>query len=201
MTNLITKNKLKIFDSYGGNLDELLKTNKSAEIETFGKSLENDWKIISTKLQNLDHISKRLASYDFTKQTLNELEHIADNESFEILTNKINFYNDFQKIRKILEHIKSLTTNESDTLWAGYKTAELFLIDLNKDIEKIKFCDFATLDRLEIEFAPTSTYQELSLSNGWGYKFSRLAKNFDNLHKKIKTNNYNTDKKYWWKFW
>ncbi len=201
MKDLITKDKLKIFSSYGGDLDGLSRINKSADIETFGKSLDKVWGLISNKLQDLDLISRRLTSNDFTKQTLTELEEIADEESLQILTAKINFYSDFQKVRQILENIKSWTTNETDTVWAGYDNGEEFLIDLNQDIEKIKFCDFATLDKLEMEFAPASTYQEISLSNGWGDNFLKLAEDFDILHKKIMTNNYNVDKKQWWKVW
>ena len=201
MTDLITKDKLKVFSSYGGDIDGLLRIDKSADIGTFGKNLDRDWGLISSKLQDLDLISRRLASYDFTKQALTELEEITDEESFQILTNKINFYCDFQNVRQILEHIKSWTTSETDTVWAGYDNGEDFLVDLNQDIEKIKFCDFATLDKLEMEFAPTSTYQEISLSNGWGDNFLKLAEDFDSLHKKITTNNYEADKKQWWKFW
>jgi len=201
MTDLITKDKLRIFSSYGGDIDGLLRYNKSADINIFGKSLDKDWGLISSKLQDLDLISKRLASYDYSKQTLTDLEEITDNESFQIFTNKINFYNDFQKVRQILERIKSWTTNETDTVWAGYVNAEEFLVDLNQDIEKIKFCDFTTLDKLKIEFAPTSTYQEISISNGWGDEFLKLAENFDNLYEKITTNKYVADKKQWWKFW
>jgi hypothetical protein len=195
MTDLITRDKLRIFSSYGGDIDGLLRNNKSTDIVIFGKSLDKHWGVISSKLQDLDLISKRLASYDYTKQTLIELEEITDTEAFQILTTKISFYNDFQKVRQILEQIQSWTTNETDTVWAGYNNGEEFLIDLNQDIEKIKFCDFATLDKLEMEFAPTSTYQEISLSNGWGNNFLKLVEEFDTLHKKIMTNNYEADKK------
>lgn len=201
MTNLITKDKLRIFSSYGGDIDGLLRINKSADIEIFGKSLDKDWELISSKLQDIDLISERLASYDYTKQTLTDLEEITDNDTFQILTAKILFYNDFQKIRQILEQIRSWTTNETDTVWAGYDNGKEFLIDLNQDIEKIKFCDFATLDKLEIEFSPTSTYQEISLSNGWGNTFLKLSEEFDYLHKKIKITNCEANKKQWWKFW
>jgi hypothetical protein len=201
MTDLITKDKLRIFSFYGGDFDGLLRYNKSVDFDIFGKNLDKDWGLISSKLQDLYLISKRLASYDYSKQSLTELEKITDEESFQIMTGKINFYSDFQKVRQILEHIKSWTTNETDTAWAGYENGREFLVDLNQDIEKIKFCDFKTLDKLVMEFASTSTYQEISLSNGWGDNFLKLAESFDKLHKQITTNNYEVDKKQWWEFW
>jgi len=114
------------------------------------------------------------------------LNETTDTETLKLLTDKIPFYADFQKIKQILETIKSWTTNETDTVWAGYDNGKEFLVDLNADIEKIKFCDFATLDKLNMEFAPTSTYQEISLSNGWGDEFLKLAERFDKLYEKIK---------------
>lgn len=201
MTGLITNDKLRIFSLYGGDIDRLLRINKTADIETFGENLGENWEQISSKLQDLELISKRLSSYDYTKQTLTELEEITDEESFQTLTQKISFYCDFQKIKRILEQIKNWTTLETDTSWAGYENAEEFLVDLNYDIEKINFCDFATLDKLEIEFAPASTYQEISLSNGWSNNFLKIAEDFDSLNKKLKINNHITDEKPWWKLW
>lgn len=200
MTYLITKKTLRIFSSYAGDIDGFLRHGKPADIEFFGKSPDKYWWLISSKLQDIDLISRRLASYDYTKKVLTELKEITDDEGFQILTAKINFYSDFQNIRQMLEEIRSWTTPQTDTVWAGYDNAEEFLADLNQDIEKIKFCDFATLNKLAMEFAPTSTYQEISLSNGWGDKYLTLAADFDKLYERIANNNYTEDKKKWWKF-
>jgi hypothetical protein len=84
---------------------------------------------------------------------------------------------------------------------AGYDSGKEFLCDLDVDIEKIKFCDFDTLEKLNMEFAPTSTYQEISLSNGWANEFLKLAEQFDNLYEKINNQKTSDNKKAWWKFW
>ena len=146
-------------------------------------------------------ISKRLTSYDYAKNTLTELQETTDNETFKLLTSKIPFYADFHKIRQIIETIKSWTTRETNTVWAGYDDSEAFLFDLNSDIEKTTFCDFTTLEKLNMEFAPTSTYQELSLSNGWSDEYLKLAKQFDKLFIKIKRYEKSDGKDNWWKFW
>lgn len=106
----------------------------------------------------------------------------SDAATFRTSSNKIPFYAEFQEIGKILETIKSYTTSETDTVWAGYDSGEAFLIDLNNDIERIKSIDFETLAKLEMEFGPTSTYQEISLLNGWGNEFLILAEQFDKLY-------------------
>ena len=178
--------KLKIYNSYGGDIDGICRNNRPTEKAVFGDSLDSTWAYISNKLQDMELISKRLTSFDYTKNTLTELNEATDTETFKLFTDKIPFYADFQRVRQILETIKSWTTNETDTVWAGYDNGQEFLVDLNADIEKIKFCDFATLDKLNGKFAPTSTYQEISLSNGLGDEFLKLAERFDKLYEKIK---------------
>ena len=200
-TERINKEQLKIFNSYGGDIDGFLRMNKTYEKEIFGEHLDEKWTFLTNTLQDFELIAKRLSSYDYTKNVLTEINEKTDGETFRLLTSKIGFYDDFQKVRDILETIKDYTNKDTDTVWAGYDNADEFLTDLNADIEKVKFCDFATLDKLEMEFAPTSTYQELSLSNGWSENFLELAKRFDKLNEKLKKHEYSDNKKHWWKFW
>ena len=201
MTDRINIEKLKIYNSYGGDIDGICRNNRQEEKEVFGNSLDKTWALITTKLQDIELISKRLTSYDFARNTLTELYETTDAATFKIFTDKIPFYTNFQKVRQILETIKGWTTEETDTVWAGYDNGNEFLIDLNKDIEKIKFCDFETLDKLNMKFAPTSTYQEISLSNGWAEEYIKLAEQFDKLYEKIKSKKTTDNKKEWWKFW
>ena len=200
MKNVINIEKLKIYNSYGGDIDGICRNNRPIEKAVFGNSLDNTWNLITNKLQDIELISKRLVSYEYKKTVLTELEEITDKETFKLFTDKIPFYSDFQKVRQILETIKNWTTDETDTVWAGYDNGKEFLIDLNTDIEKISFCDFETLDKINMEFAPTSTYQEISLSNGWSEDFLKLAEQFDRLYNVIKKQTLKENKREWWKF-
>lgn len=201
MKNVINIEKLKIYNSYGGDIDGICRNNRPIEKAVFGNSLDNTWNLITNKLQDIELISKRLVSYEYKKTVLTELEEITDKETFKLFTDKIPFYSDFQKVRQILETIKNWTTDETDTVWAGYDNGKEFLIDLNTDIEKMSFCDFETLDKINMEFAPTSTYQEISLSNGWSEDFLKLAEQFDILYNVIKKQTVKENKREWWKFW
>lgn len=201
MTDRINIEQLKIYSSYGGDIDGICRNNQQTEKAVFGDNLDKTWSLISTKLQDIDLISKRLTSYDFAKKTLTELNEKTDAETFKLFTDKIPFYTDFQQIRQILETIKGWTIDETDTVWAGYDNGKEFLIDLTADIEKIKFCNFETLDKLNMEFAPTSTYQEISLSNGWAKEYVKLAEHFDKLYAKIKNQKITDNNKVWWRFW
>lgn len=189
MTDRLNIEKLKIYNSYGGDIDGICRNNRPKEIAVFEDSLDTTWTLISNKLQDIELISKRLTSYDYTKSTLTELYEKSDAEIYKLFVDKIPFYNDFQKVKNILETIKSWTTDETDTVWAGYDSGKEFLVDLNADIEKIQFCDFETLDKLNMEFAPTATYQEISLSNGWADEYIKLAEEFDKLYANIQTKN------------
>lgn len=98
---------------------------------------------------------------------------------------KLEHNKDFQKVAELLLQIRSCITEESDTVWAGFDNVEAFLEELNKDIDNIQLCDFQTLKKVHIEFLPTSTYQELSLSNGWSEMYLQLATEFDAIYKRL----------------
>jgi hypothetical protein len=95
-------------------------------------------------------------------------------------------YADFQKVKAILGTIKGYISKDTDVIWAGYDNVDEFLTELNKYIEKMESCDFDALGKLEMNFAPTSSYQDLSISNGWGDDFLELADQFDQLTEKLK---------------
>lgn len=95
-------------------------------------------------------------------------------------------YNEYQEIVKILEKIKSYINDETDTIWAGFNNTEDLLIELNKDIELLKLCDYETLVKVNIDFLPTCTYQELSLSNGWSDEYLIMSEKFDKCYQIIK---------------
>ncbi len=103
MTDLLNIKKLKIYDLYGGELDEMCRNNKPAEKAVFGSNLDSTWTLITNKLQDIELISKRLTSYEYTKSTLTELYEKSDTEAYKFFTEKIPFYNDFQKVKYILE--------------------------------------------------------------------------------------------------
>ena len=202
MTTLITIDKLKLYNNFGGYIDGFSRKNTKKIKKVFRDDADNAWATISSKLQDIELISKRLSAQDYTDKTLRELKEICDTQSFEALTSKIKFYSDFQIVAEILQEIKNKINLDTDTIWAGFDTVDIFLKELSEDIENIKLCNFKTLDKVNIEFAVTSTYQELSMSNGWSDDYLILAEKFDKVYEEI-TNpkNIETEEKPWWKFW
>ena len=202
MTTIITIDRLKLYNAYGGDIDGFSRTNSKKNKEVFGDDSDNAWTTISNKLQDIELISKRLSSQDYTDNIIRELKEICDTQSFAALTKKIKFYTDFQIVAEILQEKKNKINLDTDTIWAGFDTVDIFLKELSEDIENIKLCNFKTLDKVNIEFAVTSTYQELSMSNGWSDDYLILAEKFDKVYEEI-TNpkNIETEEKPWWKFW
>ena len=185
MTPIITIDKLQLFLIYDGDVDGIVRGDNNHKHAALDNDTQNVWAIIESKLQDINLISKRLTAPAYIAKILNELNEICDEKSFKTLTSRINFYANFQLIAEILLSIKSKINAETDTVWAGFTSVDIFLKELNEDIENIKFCNFSTLDKINIEFAVTSTYQELAMSNGWSDEYLKLADKFDKIYGEI----------------
>jgi hypothetical protein len=98
----------------------------------------------------------------------------------------IPFSKEFQKIVEILIAIRNTVDLQTDVVWTKFDSAQELIDDLTTDIEKLRLGDCETLSKVYLAFGPTSTYQELSISNGWGDEYLKLAEQFDYCHKKIK---------------
>ena len=179
---MITIEKIKIFDNYGGDIDGLARVGRDYEKKLFDN---NDWSLIDNFYQEIELINKRLAAQTYIEQTFANLKENCDHESFVWFIKRIDFYKDFQKVADILKRIKTFITNDTDTVWAGFDNADKFLDELNQNIEKIENCDFLTLEKVHIEFLPTCTYQELSMSNGWSDKYLELSTEFDKIYEQM----------------
>jgi hypothetical protein len=180
--NMITTEKIKIFNSYGGDIIEFARNRGSSDHNLIS---DNEWQIIDNFFQEIELINKRLATQTSIEQTLLRFKIKCDSDSFKMLTDKIECYKDFQKIAEILYQIKSYVNTNSDIVWSHFDSTEKFLADLNQDIINIENCNFVTLDKVNSEFGPTSTYQEISISNGWGDNYIKLSEKFDKLYIKL----------------
>jgi SNF2 family DNA or RNA helicase len=74
-------------------------------------------------------------------------------------------FNDFQKIGQLLRRVRAKIQDDTDVLWTHFNDTKSFIEDLESDIKAIENCDRKTLEKIKVNFLPTSTYQEISLSN------------------------------------
>lgn len=179
---MITIEKIKIFDRYVGDIDSFARSGRDHEKKLLNN---NEWFLIDNFYQDIELISKKLADQGYTEQTIVKIKDNCDRESFDLFANRIESYKDFQTVAEILNQIKVFISKDPDTVYAGFDYADKFLEELNQDIKKIENCDYQTLEKVHVEFLPTCTYQELSLSNGWSDKYIVLSTDFDQIYERM----------------
>ena len=95
---------------------------------------------------------------------------------------------DLQEIIKIIKIVRNKITVETDVIWTKYESP----IELQQEIDKaLKELEDGNLEKLELlnsHFYPTSTFQEISISNGWSEEYIELSTKFDKLYKSITSN-------------
>ena len=171
---MITIEKIKIYNKFGGDIDGFYRGGKTSEENLFD---DNDWSLIDEFEQDVKLISERLASKEYGEKALGKISKKCDIKTVEYFTFKIPFYADFQEISKIIGNIKSRINIETDTLWTGFDNTEILKNELDSDQKRIELLDFEILEKIMVEFLPTSTYQELAMSNGWSEEYLKIAEN------------------------
>ncbi len=81
-------------------------------------------------------------------------------------------------LRVILDRLRE---PEADVAWSRYTTADEAIGDVLRQIRRLESGDETTLAELRLLFGPTGSFQEISLSSGWGEEFLRLASQFDEI--------------------
>jgi hypothetical protein len=91
-----------------------------------------------------------------------------------------------QAIIEIIENIRNRLTEETDIVWTRYNSVLEIQIEIESVLQALQDGDVTVLDDFRMHFGPTSTFQEISISNGWGEEFLHLANDFESLHDHIK---------------
>ncbi|MEQ3690329.1 MAG: hypothetical protein ABNG98_02295 [Flavobacterium sp.] len=180
---MLTIEKIKIYYKFNGDIDAFGHGGKMSEHNQLN---DYDWALIDEFEQDVKLISDRLVSKKYREKALIKLNENCDLETKDYFKSKIPFYSDFQEVLEIVAYIKSKINDETDTVWAGFDNTEILIKELDSDQKQIELLDFDTLEKIMVEFLPTSTYQELAMSNGWSDEYLKIAENFDSIHKRIK---------------
>lgn len=180
---MITIQKINLFNSYGGDVDGLTRVGHNADKNLFADN--DDWSVLENLYHDIELINKNLASHTYIEQTILKLKQHCDPDSFTILTGKIECFNDFHKVAAILYRIRGLISQKTDTVLAGFDNTGKFLEELDHTIQSIELCDYQVLEKVNMAFSPTSTYQELSLSNGWSNTYIKLSAEFDKIYARL----------------
>lgn len=93
---------------------------------------------------------------------------------------------DQKKLLQIIETIKSTLTLETSIIRSDFESVEKLDEKLDELSEAVKEGKSELLEELTLHFAPTSSFQELSLENGWAEEYLKLADQFDQIYNNYK---------------
>ena len=81
---------------------------------------------------------------------------------------------------KILEIVKKLILEpRTDISWSTFDSKDELIFEIDTHIQKLKLEDFSKVKDLILLFAPTSDFQEISLSSGWSNHYLNISERFD----------------------
>jgi len=90
--------------------------------------------------------------------------------------------NGTEKLIRIVEEIIEIIDNsDCDTTWTRYESGSAIKRDLENTVKMFKNGETKALQDLKLHFAPTGTFQELAIDNGWSERYMELATAFDEL--------------------
>jgi hypothetical protein len=84
---MITIQKLKVYEKYSGDEDQLARIALETERELFDKN--SDWFEIMNFKQDIFIITQNLASDQYRKSSIERMKNLCDIDTFEILTKSI----------------------------------------------------------------------------------------------------------------
>jgi len=90
------------------------------------------------------------------------------------------------RLIEMLKLIKSRTGKDADTSWSSYDDPQEIREELDEYISKLTNGNEEVLDTLNLLFAPTSTFQELSIANDWSDEYLAMAEEFDKIFEKLR---------------
>lgn len=74
---VVTKDKIKIYKKYSGDIDGWARVGKKSELELMS---DEDWAVIDELIQNLELVEKGVVSDSFMSQTFDKLKKVCDSE-------------------------------------------------------------------------------------------------------------------------
>lgn len=86
---------------------------------------------------------------------------------------------------EILTIVKGKIVDTSDVAMTRFNSVAEFRFLLDTYLYQVKHGDINVFQSLSSEFAPTGSFQEHAMANGWSREFLVLAKRFDHISKAI----------------
>ena len=97
-----------------------------------------------------------------------------------------NNMSDLNQLIEIIKTVRLKITDETDVMYTRYDNARDLQKEIDNDLNELINGNMKKLEVFQSHFAPTTTFQEISLSNGWGEEYIVLADRFDSICNKMK---------------
>ncbi|NIK72503.1 hypothetical protein [Paenibacillus sp. BK720] len=82
----------------------------------------------------------------------------------------------------LLDELRTLIDSpNTNVVWSQFNSVEEVLNTLDTLKRRVALGDNKVISELKILFAPTGSFQEISIDSGWGEKFIELATRFDEI--------------------
>ncbi len=91
-----------------------------------------------------------------------------------------------QLIDLLIEIRKQFLSSDIDLFFSRYNSIDEVLLEIDSFIFELRNKNTKVIDELYILFAPTGTFQEISISNGWGERYILMSDRFDHIYKSIR---------------
>ncbi len=98
-------------------------------------------------------------------------------------------FNDIQKIIGILTVIRNKINGQTEMLYTLWENPQEAIEEINDCIQKLQTGDIGVLKTINMLFAPTGSFQELSMQNGWSDEYLKMGEQFDKINTRLKRNN------------
>ena len=92
-----------------------------------------------------------------------------------------------QEIIHIITIVKDRIKDSSDMIRTHYDSSLELRAELEGFITELHKGNAGSLEKLKLHFAPTGTFQEHSISNGWIEEYMKLSTRFDEIYQSLKS--------------
>jgi len=86
----------------------------------------------------------------------------------------------------ILGEIKNYIHEDSDVVWTRYETAKEVIELIDGFARRIGAGDKTVFEEINYAFAPTGTFQDISINNGWGQEYIEISGRFDKVYDELR---------------
>lgn len=88
----------------------------------------------------------------------------------------------FKQLLDIFYEIKEyIHSPNTDLIWTKYESIDEVIGEIDSLVDDFKRGTVGTIDRVELLFAPTGVFQEISIRSGWSDKFLEISDRIDEL--------------------